>query len=480
MALRLHQAGRGEQRDLILLLYVHPRYVAEVARQHPAGMVAFDTATPTSRYRATGHGGIDALDASVEWALEESRTLSVGRVVVVGYSAGCMGVRAMLGDAGDGPEGWPDAVVAVDGIHSSRPPTRWQHDVWQPYLAACRAGERVLVASCTQILPPAFSGTRETIGAITGLVLPKLRDEDEPVTIRDGQLRIHVHPGRGRAAHQRQAADHLAPMVAEAMVMLGATEDAATAPTLRGAALPLGGPKRPPSPPVAPQRTLAAATLARALVDLEGGVCEDLGRNDGRRIREYCQPFGIQPPVMWCAVGVSTWIHEGATVLDREAPVDGSPGARALGAQFKTAGRYVEAADIRPEHLIPGNALVWARGDLSDPDEWRGHVGLLAAEAEGQVLPTVEPNSGPRGDRVALSPWQDIGQPRTERRLDDPRLLGIGLLTTPEEQAGAEAAAYQPTDHELTEAARLMALGAELIAEGEPADPLADLNERLG
>lgn len=235
--------------------------------------------------------------------------------------------------------------------------------------------------------------------------------------------------------------------------------------------------------PMPEANTLAAAVYARARADLERGIYEDLGRNDGTRIREYCQPFGIRPPLNWCAVGTSTWILEACADFGRTLPiVAGSFGARALMAQFKAIGRFVAAADIVPElHLIPGNVIGWRRGAINDPKEWRGHVGIVAGKGDGRIVPTIEPNSGPRGDRVAASPWHLSDGRTISRMLNDPRLIGIGLCTTFEEALGAPAAADpEPSEHELAEAARLMKLGAELLEDGEPRDPLADLMERIG
>lgn len=206
---------------------------------------------------------------------------------------------------------------------------------------------------------------------------------------------------------------------------------------------------------------LAAATLARALADLEANVWESGGRNAGPRIRAMLGLVGCVPPANWCAAAVSTWIAEAAAELGVEAPCC-SAGARALGAQLRTLGRWVDRVDVRPEHLIPGSVLVWARGDLHDPAEWRGHTGLLEG-ADGQELHTVEGNSGPAGDRVA----------RMVRRLDDPALLGLGLLSMPAtSEQTIEPGAW-------AECERLMRLGVEVML-GDPRDPLEGFDERHG
>jgi hypothetical protein len=83
--------------------------------------------------------------------------------------------------------------------------------------------------------------------------------------------------------------------------------------------------------------------------------------------------------------------------------------------QLKRAGLWVPAQSITPADLTPGAVIVWQRGR---PGSWMGHIGVVDQPGEPGHVWTVEGNSGPRGDCVA----------RMDRKLDDPRLFGIGRL----------------------------------------------------
>lgn len=68
---------------------------------------------------------------------------SRGPWALVGYSAGCSGVRAQLQTA---MADHVVAVVTIDGTHDTIPPTRL--DVWRRLAARARAGELLWVATC--------------------------------------------------------------------------------------------------------------------------------------------------------------------------------------------------------------------------------------------------------------------------------------------------------------------------------------------
>ena len=161
--------------------------------------------------------------------------------------------------------------------------------------------------------------------------------------------------------------------------------------------------------------TLGEAVLAEALTDLDAGIREDLGRNDGHKIREYLKPWRLKPPQNWCSVAVAAWLVRACRLHGLPQPIKGSPGAQATMGQLKRAGLWVPAQRITPADLTPGAVIVWQRGR---PGSWMGHIGLVDQPGEPGHVWTVEGNSGPRGDCVA----------RMDRKLDDPRLFGIGRL----------------------------------------------------
>ena len=161
--------------------------------------------------------------------------------------------------------------------------------------------------------------------------------------------------------------------------------------------------------------TLGEAVLAEALADLDAGIREDLGRNDGHKIREYLAPWGLKPPQNWCSVAVAAWLSRACCLHGLTQPIKGSPGAQATMAQLKRAGLWVPAQRLTSADLTPGAIIVWQRGK---PGSWMGHIGVVDQPGEDGHVWTVEGNSGPRGDRVA----------RMDRRLGDARLFGVGRL----------------------------------------------------
>ena len=168
-----------------------------------------------------------------------------------------------------------------------------------------------------------------------------------------------------------------------------------------------------PGGPVVSRGTLGQAVLEQAMVDFGNNVREDLGRNDGHRIREYLAPWNLKPPQNWCSVAVAAWLRQACELHGLEQPIAGSPGAQATMAQLKKAGLWVAASKITDDDLQPGNIVVWRR----PPATWTGHIGLLERMSGGEMV-CIEGNSGSKADRVA----------RMRRRLDDPLLLGIGRL----------------------------------------------------
>jgi hypothetical protein len=200
---------------------------------------------------------------------------------------------------------------------------------------------------------------------------------------------------------------------------------------------------------------LAVLELARQDLD----VREDLGRNDGHRIREYLAEFGLSPPQHWCASALGYWLRRACQWLGVPRPIEGSAGAQATMGQFRAAGRWIPAdAPGFLAAMRKGNVVVWRRGP---PGSWQGHIGVIESCPIGGTFWTIEANSGPRGETVA----------RMRRTVEEPRLLGVGILDTVKPP-------YTPSLTEYRDAERLMRLSADVMR-GEDADPLAALEERL-
>ena len=160
--------------------------------------------------------------------------------------------------------------------------------------------------------------------------------------------------------------------------------------------------------PVSGDDSFGQKVLAAARQDL--GVREDLGKNDGKRIREYFKYFGTTAGKDWCAAAVSAWMREAGG-----GPIPGSMGARNVGAQFQQVGRWVPRDKISDKDLVPGNIVVWARGG---PDSWKGHIGVIES-ASGTSFTSIEGNSGPTSDSVV----------KNSHSTKDGNLLGVGILS---------------------------------------------------
>lgn len=171
---------------------------------------------------------------------------------------------------------------------------------------------------------------------------------------------------------------------------------------------------------VGPDRpALVDAILARAKRDL--GVTEDLGHNDGKRIREMGKRWGFHPGNNWCAFAVSAWIFEGASDAGVEPPVDGSPGVLVLMNQFKQIKRFVSASEARknPSLVRRGMIVFWDRSVPGRPEtSWFGHVGAVTGPVKSGLFPTIEGNSGQDGARVA----------EMSHALSEPRIFGFGFV----------------------------------------------------
>lgn len=153
------------------------------------------------------------------------------------------------------------------------------------------------------------------------------------------------------------------------------------------------------------------AVLEKAKKDLSDGVKEDLGKNDGKRIREYFDNFGAKYGQEWCAAALSTWMKEAGG-----GPIQGSLGAREVGRQFEAINKWIPKENVKPEHLAPGNIAVWSRGKAGSG---KGHIGVIESSDSSGGFSSIEGNSGPNGDRVFMN----------THNISDGNLLGIGIFS---------------------------------------------------
>ncbi len=146
------------------------------------------------------------------------------------------------------------------------------------------------------------------------------------------------------------------------------------------------------------------------------GVHEDLGKNDGKRIREYFKYFNMGAGQNWCAAAVSAWMKEAGG-----GPISGAVGARAVGSQFASINKWVPKNKITEQCMSLGNIVIFSRGG---PGSWEGHIGVIES-SNGQGFTSIEGNSGPKSDSVV----------RNSHSINDSNLLGIGILSDYEPKA---------------------------------------------
>jgi hypothetical protein len=160
---------------------------------------------------------------------------------------------------------------------------------------------------------------------------------------------------------------------------------------------------------------LGLATLEAAKQDL--GV-KETEPNWGPRIEEYLATVGIAEPAPWCAAALSTWIVEAEDVIGMKGPTVATPGAKALGDQFKKADRWMAPWSALRHDIKPGMIAVFDRG--MPGAEWRGHVGVVSLVGPDFFL-AIEGNATAKGDQVA----------EVKHTRDDHTLLGFGVLSGP-------------------------------------------------
>ena len=155
--------------------------------------------------------------------------------------------------------------------------------------------------------------------------------------------------------------------------------------------------------------SFGAKVLANARADL--GFKENLGKNDGTRIREYFKYFNAKSGQEWCAAAISAWMKEAGG-----GPIAGSLGARQIGSQFQSAGKWVSKKDLTSDDLAPGNIAVFSRGESGSG---LGHVGVISSSNKNGNFTSIEGNSGPKGDSGVTN----------SHSIHSDNLLGVGILS---------------------------------------------------
>jgi hypothetical protein len=211
VTLKLMSPGRGEARDLLVVFHVDPSaksVQADIINAAGDAIVVNETFAAFKSLYASP----TPLPKLMEWAVKEAGAMAIRRVVLAGFSEGCQGVRSQL-RAGMRPE----AVIACDGTHASRPPAAEHIQPWRALAERAKAGECVFLASHTRIHTE-YLTTRETLELITGWKLT-----EKMAFKAEGKLCVYSWPGNTAAAHIEQRRLALPKMVAEAFALLDGT-----------------------------------------------------------------------------------------------------------------------------------------------------------------------------------------------------------------------------------------------------------------
>jgi len=349
----------------------------------------------------------------------------VGRVVLVGYSLGCVGLRETMRGAITAP----DAVVTIDGTHSQKakgaPVHPQHHDLWRALAERARRGEILWLATTlgshryTERLPgaQAFASTAKVLETALDLAPGSLRT---PQAIDQGSLHVRSYASADMdaPAHAAQVREALPALWREVVVPWLGTDATATPPSEpHGHMLParrLGlraldvarehlGVRERPGPANEPQ-VLAYHYAARRGGSPVAGILDATGTRLGLNADAYA----------WCASFASYCLAlaiDGTDDADRAACPHGYrcsvaelvADARARGTWWDDSGGYV------PE---PGDLAIWMRAGGDPRRGGTGHVSRV--ELYDRVSGTITTIGGNEGDEVRRSTHRD----------NDPNLVG--------------------------------------------------------
>lgn len=409
MPLRIIQPGNGDQRDLVVVYHLDPSAAAiqDRVRQAagPDACVLNDTGPAFHGYYSrTGAGGIDTLPHVVEWARGHAGAFTPRRVILVGFSAGGQGVTAILNDGT-----LPDAAIVVDGWHcalgarADAPELRSRRAL----VDAARRGERVLVASHTQISTESvrptpqhpdwhpFTSTRATLELLTGWQLREAGSiapgADAPVRHEDGRLVVRSYAGGDAAAHERQMQLALPRMLAEALSLLrDARQEQPTSPEI---AIPLG-----------------ERALAHALAELARGAGErPPGSNAGPDVARYL--MGCERDGRLLGLTAGDWCAAFASWCAQQARRDGEAAPHGYRASVAELWRdAVASGHARPAETEPrqGWLAIFGRSEEDPRAGGHGHVGRVE-RVSGSTVTTIDGNVGDRVSRAERARGEVLG-----------------------------------------------------------------------
>jgi len=223
MTFRIVQKGSGAKRNLVICYYIG-RYADHLIKSAvpETYCVINDTRTPTRRYTQLDTNmktGIMPLKHVVKWVQQEL-DFTVNKIITGAYSAGAQAIRTLLVNAKTG-EDYPVVTFVADGTHCSLSPQDWQIDYWKQYCNDAKQEKAIALFSHTQIIPPTFTGTRDTLRLITGFELIEKGTVTNPIVTKDGLCEVWSYAGANAQAHRIQAQIVFAQLLAKCVKLLG-------------------------------------------------------------------------------------------------------------------------------------------------------------------------------------------------------------------------------------------------------------------
>ena len=204
------QPGSGSVRDIVLCWHGNFAPLAAV--------LPTSTAVVSQQLGSMGAYAEDSQVASVEeMQAAVGQDFTVGRLWLVGFSAGCQGVRTQLYRGVK-----PDVVLAADGIHLPKTPNPEKERPWLELYRRARSGGCRFSVSVSQVEAYEFLSTRASAAKLFGVSSsPPAGPPDAPVVLREGGFAFYAATGSGGEDHMAQLREVLPVMGRDATSGVG-------------------------------------------------------------------------------------------------------------------------------------------------------------------------------------------------------------------------------------------------------------------
>lgn len=347
---------------------------------------------------------------------------------LMGWSAGCQTVRGiLLANLVKGPLAF---VAVFDGTHGAMPPYDWQIDVWRDQYQAAKKGERLFIATCSQMtytetIPVGQKGRAMATSHILERATGERLNVGAPVSGPTWHVEMFPSPSgvatkadadAAGQAHRDQINVHAPVLLARYVGAASSLPEPAPA-TQPSARLPSPTDAPPPRwrDPELPLRE--RATLFSE-AELAAGVREDPeGSNDGPRIRMYFSldfhkrstgEHQYDSKLPWCAAA-ACYAHDASRIGQEPIPVHRESGIE-LEQDAQANGTWVPVSLIRSGkvNIERGWLCILKRGTA----EWMRHVCRVQKPAAGKTFLTIGGN-------------ENNGWASTQRSITDTDILGF-------------------------------------------------------